>query len=264
MQWLKLFDQSNEIIRCTDKVQVRDYVRERIGKKYLVKLYLVHDHFSEIDFNALPKTFVIKANNNSGTVILVRDKSKLDYWAAGVQIEAALKRNYGWWQGEWAYSYVKPKVLVEELLEPHNQYPPPDYKFYCSEGVVKVCRFISGRGGPDSRDQSLDVDGNDLGIRVNSNLKRGSDFKKPELWSEMIQVAQQLSRGHKFVRVDLFCTGDRIYVGEMTFWPGAGAYRLAGQKELGKFLDFERSTHKPLVTASARSSVCTEHQIQEF
>jgi len=95
MQWLKLFDQSKEIIRCTDKVRVRDYVRERIGEKYLVKLYQAHDHFYEIDFNALPKEFVIKANNDSGTVILVRDKSKLDYQAAAAQVEAALQQPMG-------------------------------------------------------------------------------------------------------------------------------------------------------------------------
>src|SRR5262249_33087614 len=65
IQWLKLFDQSEEIVRCADKVLMRDYVRERVGEQYLVKLFQVREHFSEIDFDAVPNEFVIKANNDS-------------------------------------------------------------------------------------------------------------------------------------------------------------------------------------------------------
>lgn len=255
MQWLKLFDQSKDIVRCSNKLLVRDYVRGRIGDKYLVKLYQAHDHFSEIDFNALPNKFVIKANNDSGTVILVRDKSKLDHHDAAARIEAALKSHYGWRNGEWAYSFIEPKVLVEELLEADGESPPPDYKFHCSEGTVKTCRFTSGRGSSAKKEQNVDAEGNDLAIQVNPHFKVGSDFKKPALWSEMLQVAQELSRGHKFVRIDLFCTNDRVYAGEMTFWPGAGTYDSLGQRELGKYLDFDRSTYKPLLSNSVASPV---------
>jgi len=113
LQWLKLFDQDPKIVQCSDKISVRDYVRERIGDGYLVELYQVHDRFAQIDFNALPNAFVIKANHDSGTVVLVRDKSKLDYDTVGARIDAALKRRYGWEKGEWAYSRIKPKVFVE-------------------------------------------------------------------------------------------------------------------------------------------------------
>ncbi len=77
IQWLKLFDQSPEIVSCVDKILVRDYVRERVGEEYLVKLFQVHDYFSQIDFDALPKSFVIKTNHDAGSVILVRDKSMI-------------------------------------------------------------------------------------------------------------------------------------------------------------------------------------------
>jgi hypothetical protein len=244
IQWLKLFDQSEEIVRCADKILVRDHIRERVGDQYLVKLFQVHNHFCEIDFDALPNEFVIKTNNDSGTVILVRDKSKLDHQAAAKRVEAALEGCWGWGGGEWQYSYIKPKVLVEELLEPHNQNPPPDYKFYCIDGVVKFCHYIYDRG-PDAKEQTIDAEGNDLATELYPHFKLGTDFRKPALWSEMVRVAQELGRGFKCVRVDLYCTGDRIYAGEMTFTPMAGVYKGKGQKRLGKLLDFERSTYKP-------------------
>jgi len=103
MQWLKLFDQDQEIIRGTNKVTVRDYIREQVGDQYLVKLYQVHNHFDQIDFDALPKSFVIKANHDSGTVFLVRDKAQIDKSSLELQIKTALRKPFGWEGDEWSY-----------------------------------------------------------------------------------------------------------------------------------------------------------------
>lgn len=246
IQWLKLFDQSEEIVRCSDKVLVRNYIRERVGEQHLINLYQVHNHFSQIDFDALPNAFVIKTNHDSGTVILVRDKSKLDRKAAEQQIEEALKQPYGWENGEWAYSFVTPKVLVEEFIEPENKMPPPDYKFYCVNGMVKFCHYIYDRGF-DTKEQTIDPAGNDLATDLYPSFKLGTGFIKPSVWGEMIGVAERLGKGFKCVRVDLFCSNEHIYAGEMTFWPMAGHYKGEGQKTLGKYLDFDRETYKPFI-----------------
>ncbi len=246
IQWLKLFDQSPTIIRCSDKIMVRDFVKERVDGKYLVNLYQVHDHFSQIDFDALPNAFVIKTNHDSGTVILVRDKAEFDYQAAEAKVETALTRAYGWLNGEWAYSYIVPKILVEEYINPQSDQPPPDYKFYCIDGVVKFCHFIYDRG-TDTKEQTIDPEGNDLVTECYPRYKLGTDFRKPVQWSQLISTAEQLSKGFKFVRVDLFCSGDRIYAGELTFWPMAGLYKGDGQKKLGQLLNFDRTTYKPFL-----------------
>lgn len=253
IQWLKLFDQSPEIIRCSDKITVRDYVRDRVGDQYLVKLYQVHEHFSQIDFGALPNAFVIKTNHDSGTVILVRDKSMVDYRAAEARIEAALKRPYGWGKGEWAYAYIQPKVFVEEFIEPDSPKPPPDYKFYCINGIVRFVHYIYDRGF-DTKEQVLDPEGNDLATELYPSFKLGKGFKKPAVWNQMVSVAERLSRGFKCVRVDLFCSGDCIYAGEMTFWPMAGHYKGEGQKKMGKYLDFDRTTFKPFILPALEKS----------
>lgn len=246
IQWLKLFDQDLKIINLMDKILVKDYVRERVGEQYLVKVYQVHNHFSEINFDQLPQSFVIKTNHDSGTVILVRDKSKLDYQAAEAKIEASLQRLYGWENGEWAYSYIQPKVFVEEFIEPENSSTPPDYKFYCVEGIVKFVHYIYDRGF-DTKEKTIDPEGNDLATELYPSFKLGTDFKKPLVWDQMIAVAENLSKGFKCVRVDLYCSSDRIYAGEMTFWPMMGCYKGEGQKKLGKYLDFDRTTYKPFL-----------------
>jgi hypothetical protein len=249
MQWLKLFDQSETIVRCSDKILVRDYIRERIGDSYLVNLYQTCEHFTRIDFEALPNCFVIKTNHDSGTVILVRDKGQLDKLAAQTRINNSLKHEYGWQNGEWAYAFVRPRILVEEFIEPEKLTPPPDYKFYVIEGKVRFIHYIYDRDysydhGSRTKEQTLDPEGNDLVTPLYPTFQYGNAFQIPKCWKEMTWVAEQLGNGFKYVRVDLFCWNNRAYAGEMTFWPGAGLYKGKGQQKLGQLLSFDRRTYK--------------------
>ncbi len=44
----------------------------------------------------------------------------------------------------------------------------------------------------------------------------------PENLNDMISLAEQLSDGFKFLRVDLYNIKGKIYFGELTFYPAAG------------------------------------------
>jgi hypothetical protein len=251
IQWLKLFDQDYDVVRCCDKIRVRDYVRERVGERYLVGLFQIHNRFADIDFDSLPEPFVIKANNDSGTVILVRNKNALDHRAAAHQVDRALQTVYGWEKGEWAYAYIRPKLLIEEFINPVDSVPPADYKFHCVDGVVRFVHYIYDRG-LNTKEQIVDLDGNDLPTGLYPKFERGNGFRKPRKWLEMVSVAERLAAGFKYVRVDLFYCAGNIYAGEMTFWPMAGCYHGDGQRVLGSYLDFNRSTYKSVVGVSRR------------
>jgi len=241
IQWLKLFDQSEEIIRCSDKVLARDYIRERVGEQYLVKLYQVCDHFSEIDFDALPDAFVVKANHDSGSVIRVHHKGKLDKKAAEIRLETALKSKYGWDAGEWAYAFIRPRILIEEFLEPHRPTPIPDYKFHCVNGKVMWLQYIFDRNHG-TKEAIVDSLGRVTDVHFDHNMQHVMEFDKPEQWGQLCDVAEKLAAGWKYVRIDLFLSKGQIYVGEMTFYPLAGCYKGAGQKKLGKLLNFEMTS----------------------
>ncbi|MGB0415429.1 MAG: ATP-grasp fold amidoligase family protein [Coraliomargarita sp.] len=244
IQWLKLFDQDPEIVRCVDKIAVRERVLERVGKDYLVELYQTHEEFAQIDFETLPSSFVIKANHDSGSYILVRDKTQLDHSAAKEKLNAALQRAYGVKSAQWGYALVKPKVMVEAFIDPENDNPPADYKFYVVDGRVRFVHYISGRESG-VNEQILDPTGLDLKIPLHPKYPPGNSFVKPHGWDEMISVAERVGDGFKCVRVDLFYSNHgRIYVGELTFWPMGGFYLGPGQKQLGSFLDFDRSSYK--------------------
>jgi hypothetical protein len=242
IQWLKLFDQDIKIVNCTDKLYAINYVKQYLGTEHLPELYQVHDSFSDIKFDELPNAFVIKTNHDSGSVMLVRNKSRVDKLAAGLYFDQALREPYGREKGEWAYAHIKPKIFVEEYLGNKASAPPPDYKFHCVDGKVRFVHYIYDRG-VQTKEIVVDSCGNELG-RLYMHFARGVMLEKPSCWCEMISVSQELSKEFKYVRVDLFAINGKVYVGEMTFWPMAGCYTGVGQRVLGEYLDFDRSTFK--------------------
>lgn len=52
----------------------------------------------------------------------------------------------------------------------------------------------------------------------------------PNNLSRMIDIAQKLSNGFKFLRVDLYNVNENIYFGELTFYPAAGIGSFAPEK----------------------------------
>lgn len=245
IQWLKLFAQDPRIVTCTDKLLVRDFVKERLGDGFLPKLYQVADSFDQINFDALPGSFVLKTNHDSGSVILVRNKQVFDIEAAESQMTKSLKRVYGKSKGEWTYKFVRPKIFLEEFLgDPSAESPPPDYKFHCVNGKVRWLQYIYDRGF-DTKELIFSPNGDLLPVHFDRNLKPGRASDAPENFYPLIGVAEKLSEGFKYVRVDLYFINRRIYVGELTFFPLKGTYGGDGQKELGKLLDFDRNTFLP-------------------
>ena len=242
IQWLKLFDYRPESVACCDKIAMREIVRERVGERYLVALYQTHDRFDQIDFDALPNAYVIKTNHNSGPVFLVRDPATLDRARVGRAIERMLRQVYGWDKGEWAYAYVRPQVLVEEHLAPTSQVPPADYKFHCDGGHVRWCGYFTDRHA-EAKVQHVARDGTPIvGGEVGQSYGGSDTFVKPAVWEEMVSVAERLATGFQLMRVDLYCVGERICVGELTLWPGSGFARGTAFNSPGNFgaIDFTR------------------------
>jgi hypothetical protein len=244
IHWLLLFDQQPRIVSCSDKLGVRDYVRERLGEGFLPEVYQVGGHVRDLDFGSLPNAFVMKANHDSGTVELVRDKSRMDIAAIEARFEKALGEVFSRMTGEWAYAFIQPKVFAEEFIEPENPRPPPDYKFHCVDGRMALLQYITDRG-MEPKEQMIDREGRDAGFVFDHRFRHGESFSKPAQWERLIEVAETLAAGFKYVRVDLYLSRGRIYVGEMTFWPMAGRYRSDGQKIMGRYLTFDRSTVHP-------------------
>ena len=63
MQWLKLNDRKPEYSRMVDKYEVKEYVANIIGEKYIIPTLGVWENFDEIDFSCLPNGVRVCLNN---------------------------------------------------------------------------------------------------------------------------------------------------------------------------------------------------------
>lgn len=224
IQWLKLYDSTPIKTRLADKLLVRDWVREKIGDKYLIPLLGVYDRFEDIDFSKLPKRFVIKCNHGSGWNIIVRDKTKLDLADVKKKLDYWMNLNFAFKYGyELHYREIQPKIMIEKFMENKTIDDLYDYKFWCFNGKVEYIQLLSGRNSTGLKTAFYSPDWKKQRFYDN-NMFDSSVAPRPKSLAQMKKLAEKLSAGFNYVRVDFYQLDDgTIYFGEMTFTPASGA-----------------------------------------
>lgn len=241
LNWLKLNHIHPEYTQLVDKLAVRDYIREKIGEDYLFPLLGSWNSFDDIDFDALPDKFVLKCNHDSGSVKLITDKSKMDKAALKAFFERRLAMNAYCLGREYPYKDVPPKMMAEAFMEAPDGGGINDYKFFCFQGKPKLL-FVATDRATDVRFDFFDMDFQHLDI-VNIHEQSGKEIQKPSCFEEMKSLAETLSQGMEFVRIDLYEIGGRVYFGEFTFFHGGGFYLFHPahwEKDLGDLLPLEQ------------------------
>jgi hypothetical protein len=138
-------------------------------------------------------------------------------------------------------------MFAEEMLPFEHGSPPPDYKFHCANGQVLWQQFVCDRGHQ-TKEVITDPDGKVMGIQFDQHMTPVQEFRIPDNWQAMVAVAETLSRGFPYVRVDLYNVNGRIVVGEMTFTPMNGLYRSEGNELLGQLIPLDRSQVRPIIS----------------
>lgn len=223
IQWLKLYNRKPEYTSYVDKYRVREYVKEKIGEKYLIPLLGVWESPEEIDFELLPNQFVLKCNHNSGLgMCICTDKGKLDIKKTIEKLNKGLQQDYYLLRREWPYKNVEKKIIAEKYLVDESGYELKDYKFYCFNGEVKMMMINSDRmSDKPTKGDFFDNTFSHLNFKwgmSNSEILP----QKPEVFDKMIELAEILAEGITHVRIDFYHTPNNIYFGEMTFFDGSG------------------------------------------
>lgn len=241
LQWLKLNNRNNMYTKLVDKYEVREYVSKVIGSNYLIPLLGVFDSYKEIDFDKLPNQFVLKLTHDSGTVIICKDKTKLNRKQTISKLKKGLKRKYFYLYREWPYKNVKPRIIAEKYMKDNNSSVLNDYKFYCFNGEPKMMFIITERGN-DPKINFFDMDFNE--INLHQGFKKGEKkLEKPKKFDEMIKLARKLSYGIPHVRVDFYIINGKVYFGELTFFDSAGLEKFEPEKYdeiLGSYIDLNK------------------------
>ena len=221
IQWLKLYGHLEEVADYVDKYKVREFVEKTVGSQYLNKLYGVYDTPEQIDFDALPDSFVLKCTNGSGSIMIVKDKSKLDKEKACRTMHGWLKDEFYKMKKEPQYKPIKNRILAEEYLEDETG-ALRDYKFWCFDGEPACYGVFSNRFTDETVD-FFDMAGNKLAVTNAGEKNSATAMPQPENFGELVDIVKKLAAPFQFVRVDFYIVNGRPCFGELTFTDGAGS-----------------------------------------
>lgn len=230
IQYLKLKYRSNELTEMADKYKVKQYVSKLIGNEYVIPTLGVWSTTEEINFNELPKKFVLKCNNDSGGVVICKDKQALNIEETKKFLNSRLNNNGFWYGREWPYKNIKPCIIAEKYMENNGQNELIDYKFFCFNGQPKVVLVCSERFASNNMCKTyFDENWNLLNI-MEANHRIDKEQKKPQSFEKMKTISQKLAKGMPFVRIDFYEIEGSLYFGEITFFPASGLEKFKPEK----------------------------------
>ena len=240
IQWLKLNYRNEEYTKLVDKYRVKQYITKLIGEEYVIPTLGVWNNVDDIDFKSLPEKFVLKCNNDSGGIVICKNKKDFDEAKAKSFLKERLKNNGYWYGREWPYKNVKPCIIAEKYMEDSISKDIKDYKFFCFNGSMEffdidIDRFIEHRAN------YYDRNGNFLPF---GKKYCPPDYTKkiemPKNLGKMIELAETISHNTVLSRIDLYEIDGQVYFGEITFYPGSGFSPFTDEKwdyKLGDMID---------------------------
>ena len=223
LMWIKLYDRKPIYHTMIDKIEAKKFITSVLGtNKYIIPTLATYNTFQEIVFDKLPNQFVLKCNHDSGSYVIVRDKSKLDVRSANYRLSNALK--YDYYRGQhkqWGYTNIKRKIFAEKYID----VPFLEYQVFCNNGVpvfFLVRSDLAGGGGrPFAVCYSTDWQKKDYRTKNYPDIQ----LDKPQNFDEMLRIAQCLSANTLHLRVDFYETiNGELYIGELTFYSHGGIF----------------------------------------
>ena len=240
IQWLKLNYRNEEYTKLVDKYRVKQYITKLIGEEYVIPTLGVWNNVDDIDFKSLPEKFVLKCNNDSGGIVICKNKKDYDEAKAKSFLKERLKNNGYWYGREWPYKNVKPCIIAEKYMEDSISKDIKDYKFFCFNGSMEffdidIDRFIEHRAN------YYDRNGNFLPFgKTYCPPDYTKKIEMPKNLDKMIELAETISHNTVLSRIDFYEIDGQVYFGEITFYPGSGFSPFTDEKwdyKLGDMID---------------------------
>jgi hypothetical protein len=224
MLWRKLVDHNPLFVLFADKLATKEYLQRRCPELALPRTLWIGRDTDEIPDAVLAGDVFVKANHGCGFHWRIRgghcDRAALRQvsrrWLAAV---------HGRTFGEWAYSQVEPKLFVEEAIG-DAETDLVEFNIRASNGRAILGSVLGRCKLPDQWLVSLDVAGAPTrGTRDAEDgpialLPPGLEIREPYL--RAVRLAERISVGVDYVRVDFMWNGSELFGGEITTYPAAG------------------------------------------
>lgn len=227
IQWLKLYDSTPLKSMLTDKILVRDWIKNKIGEKYLKPILWQGKSFDDIPFKDLPDSFFIKTNHGCKWHCYIKDKNAFlaeqnVYKYTKMRFDNWMQQSFfGWSDFEFQYKNIIPQLYVEKALLSSPESQPMEIEVYCFDGKPQLFRFLMYK---DSSSETL-YDGSF------NLLSKYMNISVPDITrNKLFNLSRILSEKFKFVRVDWLVHNQTLYFNELTFTPASGLQEFSDKK----------------------------------
>ncbi len=237
--WYGLFFEHPDLTRLYDKFLFKGYVEEKLGPGWTAPLYGMWTDLRSFkrDWDSLPDAFCLKSNCSSLGKNLkhIQDKNSVDKRALFREVKKWLNPLHTGINGYFrAYFGITPRIIAEKLLTAKGD-QLYDYKILCFGGKPDHFLATADRFPLEAGNLAYtfyDLSWNKLPVTTPGHENR--DIPRPEHLEDMIRMAEKLSQGFPFVRVDFYDTTDGAVIGEMTLYSSANYDQRDWDLELGK------------------------------
>lgn len=220
-----IFDRNALHTTLTDRLAVRTYISNHNKNLKFPKLIGVYKHSKEVDFDLLPKSFVLKCSHGSGEEIVCTDKNNFDVNEAKRCLDLSLKINMYYITREWQYRNISPMILCEEYLEldagRRSDIFTGMLKMHCFHGDVSFIEV-----------GLTDLDGNnyinvydcdwELLPFIIEYPNSPFEIPKPRLLKDALISARELTRNIEYCRMDVIHGVGDIYFNNISLSPCKG------------------------------------------
>lgn len=224
IQWQKTRFNRPELVRYVDKYLFKELIKEKLGGGFTIPMYGAWtnvDAFKK-DWDSLPEKFCLKSTLQSdGKYIKIVEKTSTNLEELCHELKEWLKpKNLLIHSFCSAYYKAIPRILAEEYMESVKD-QLYDYKFFCFDGKPYCIYAATEHFQDDFYPISFyDLEWNQLNVQYGNH--RTDFIPQPIHLNEMKEIALKLCQGFPFIRVDFFDTPNKLYVAELTFYPGGG------------------------------------------
>ena len=228
LQWYRIMYDRPQMERIVDKYLFKGYIEEQLGQGYTIPMFGAWETIEDLrkDWDHLPNKLVLKSTLQSdGKFIkVIHDRASINFDELSKEIKNWLNpRNTLINSFCRAYYKAVPRILAEEYVAQIND-QLYDYKLFCFDGKP-YCFYAAtdhfGEGEEETYPISFyDLNWNQLDVSYGQHKK--GIVEKPVHMDEMIDIAKRLSSGFPFIRVDFFDLPEKLYLAELTLYPGGG------------------------------------------
>ena len=220
----KLLNRDRRLPLRADKIAVKQFVEQKLGPEWITQTLWYGDALPPLSGRNWPLPYVLKASHGSGMNLFIRTEADID-WPRIERLctEWLNETSYGKYGGEWLYSKIRPRLLVEPFFGTDGILPL-DYKLWTFKGEVAFIQVDTDREHGHKRTM-FDLDWNLLPFTTAYEMDP-RDIPRPASLRQMIDAAEILSERMPFVRVDFYEIDGNPRFGEMTFYPDSGVARF--------------------------------------